>query len=186
MTSGVITIIFKEGERANLSNWRPITLLNVSYKILAKTLQLRLQGILQDVISPDQSAFLPLRYILDNVLLQYETVEWAKESQQDLIFLKLDFTKAFDTVSWDFLFSVMGKIGVPESFTHIVKMLLHDASASVLLNGKASQSFAIQRGVREGVSLSYISLPSSRRSVQHGGQGRTTPRQDTRHPTTRF
>jgi len=69
MTSGVITLIFKEGDRANLVNWRPITLLNVSYKVLAKTLQLRLQGLLQEVISPEQSAFLPLRYILDNVLL---------------------------------------------------------------------------------------------------------------------
>jgi len=53
MTSGVITLLFKEGDRANLSNWRPITLLNVSYKVLAKSLQLRLQSIFQEVIIPD-------------------------------------------------------------------------------------------------------------------------------------
>jgi len=78
MTSGVIALIFKKGDKTNLSNWRPITLLNITYKILAKTLQVRLQNLLKDVISLDQSAFLPLRYILDNVLLQYETIDWAK------------------------------------------------------------------------------------------------------------
>jgi len=111
MTSGVIALIFKKGDRNNLSNWRPITLLNTTYKILAKALQICLQNLLKDVISPDQSAFLPGRYILDNVLLQYETIEWAKDANQDLIFLKLDFTKTFDTVFWDFLFRVMQKLG---------------------------------------------------------------------------
>jgi len=80
MTFGVIALLIKEGDHANLANWHPITLLNVSYKILTKTLQLRLQGLLQEVISPEQSAFLLLRYILDNVLLQYEMVQWAKDS----------------------------------------------------------------------------------------------------------
>lgn len=124
MTFGLITLVFKDGDRANLSNWYLITFLNVSYKILAKTLQVRLQSLLQDVISPNQLAFLPLKYILDNVLLQYETIQWMKESQQDLIYLKFDFTKAYDIVSWDFLFCVMGKIGILDSFTHIVQMLL--------------------------------------------------------------
>jgi len=80
MTSSAILLLFKAGDHANLSNWRPITLLNVSYKILAKVLQLRLQPLLKDIISTDQSAFLPGRFILDNILLQHETVDWAKES----------------------------------------------------------------------------------------------------------
>jgi len=114
---------------------------------------LRLQGLLQEVISLEQSAFLPLRYILDNVILQYETVQWAQDSNQDLIFLKFDFTKVYDTVSWVFLFSVMRKIGIPDAFTHIVQMLLQDALASVLINGQILSSFAIQRRVRQGCPL---------------------------------
>jgi len=64
MTSGTIALIFKAGDCADLSNWCPITLLNVSYKIIAKALQIRLQPLLHDVISMEQFAFLPNRHIL--------------------------------------------------------------------------------------------------------------------------
>lgn len=90
---------------------------------------------------------MPNRYILCNILLQYETVEWAKESNQDLIFLKLDFIKAYDVVAYKFLFSVMRKLGKPEVFIQLVFLLLHDASALVILNGKTTDQFPIHRGV---------------------------------------
>jgi len=134
-------------------------LLNVSYKIVAKALQIRLQPLLQDVISPEQYAFLPFRHILGNILLQYETVEWPKELDQDLIFLKLDIIKAYNVVSWEFFSSVMHQIGIPNSFTSIVMMLLKDASATILHNGKHTASFSIERGVRQGYSLApYLFL----------------------------
>lgn len=75
MTSGTIALIFKAGDRVDLSNWRPITLLSVSYKIIAKAMQIQLQHLLQDVISQEQFDFLPNRHILCNILLQYETIE---------------------------------------------------------------------------------------------------------------
>lgn len=71
LTNGLISLIHKGGECEKLSNWRPITLLNVAYKIYTKALQLRLQPILMEVISFDQSAFLPMQFILDNILLTY-------------------------------------------------------------------------------------------------------------------
>jgi len=57
-----------------------------------------MQNILKGTINPDQLAFFPLRYVLDNILLQYQTIEWVKDSNQDLIFLELDFAKAYDVV----------------------------------------------------------------------------------------
>jgi hypothetical protein len=60
-----------------------------------------------EVISPDQSAFLPMRYILDNIVLTQETLNWAKTSKQPLVLMKLDFAKAYDRVSWYFLFRAM-------------------------------------------------------------------------------
>jgi hypothetical protein len=62
---GLIILLSKSGIRESLNNWRPITLLNVSYKILAKALQMRLQSVLMEVISSDQSTFLLMRFILD-------------------------------------------------------------------------------------------------------------------------
>ena len=82
-------------------------LLNVSYKILAKALQKRLQPLLPDLIDEDQTIFLPMRYILDNVLVQTETIEWCKLSHEELILLKLDFKKAYDTMNLEFFFLSM-------------------------------------------------------------------------------
>ena len=127
--------------------------------MLAKALQVRVQSLLKNVISSKQSAFLPLRYILDNVLLQYETIEWIKDSDQDLIFLKLDFMKAFDVILWDFLIRIMGRFGILDDFTRLVKMPLQDASAAVSLNGKMTKSFTINWGVRQGCPLApYLFL----------------------------
>jgi len=86
-------------------------------------------------------------------------VQWAKNLDQDLKFLKLDFTKAYDVVSWDFLTSVMRKLGIPDSFIHLVMMLLQDMSTSILLNGKMTPSFHIKRSVRQGCPLApYLFL----------------------------
>jgi hypothetical protein len=81
VNEGLIVLLHKGGPRDSLNNWRPITLLNVSYKLFAKALQKRLQPILMEVISHDQSAFLPMRFILDNIFLTYETIHYAKQSQ---------------------------------------------------------------------------------------------------------
>lgn len=98
MTRDMLALLFKSGEREDLCNWIHITLLNTSYKILAKILQLRLKPLLAEVIDLDQTAFLPTRFILDNILVTSETIDHAKRTKQTLIYLKLDFRKAFDRV----------------------------------------------------------------------------------------
>lgn len=135
VTQGMITLLHKGGQRSALSNWRPITLLNLGYKIFAKALQLRLQPILMDVISPEQSAFLLLRFILDNLIVTQKTMAWAEQFRQPLLFLKLDFSKAYDMVEWRFLFNTLTAFGFPTRFIEIVKLLFHDACASVKVNG---------------------------------------------------
>jgi hypothetical protein len=105
MNNGLITLLHKGGNREDLRNWKPITLLNIAYKILAKALQQRLQVLLPEVISEEQSAFLPPRYILDNVLVIHKTIQWACESEQEMVPLKLDFRKAYDMVSYGCLWN---------------------------------------------------------------------------------
>ena len=177
MTRGTIVLLPKGGDRQHLTNWRLITLLNTSYKIVAKALQLWLQNVLVDVISPKQSAFLPRRYILDNVLLQAETIAWAKQSQQDLIFLKLDFQKAHNSISWEFLFQVMVKLNMPKYFVQATKLLFRDARASVCINNCLTETLPIQHGLRQGCPVAPFlflivgeALHVASMSAQHEGE----------------
>jgi hypothetical protein len=104
MNRGMIVLLHKGGPQEELTNWGPVMLLNVSYKIVAKTLQKRIQPFMPEIIHEDQTGFLPMCYILDNVLLQHEVIEWSCESSQDILLFKLDFQKAYDTMSLSFLF----------------------------------------------------------------------------------
>ena len=157
VTKGLITLIPKSGDLKLLNNWRPITLLNKSYKIYAKALQIQLKEPLSEIISPDQSAYLGNRFILDNILLTHETVSWAKKSRQDSIFLKLDFSKAFDRVDWQFLLNIMSsRMGFLQPFINLVNLTLVDVEASININGLISSSFKIERGVRQGCPLALL------------------------------
>lgn len=111
VTWGLIACILKEGDRSKLTNWRPIMLLNTTYKISAKALQRRLQPLLKEVIDSDQTAFLPLRFIFNNILLTHESIQWVKESCQKSIFFKLDFSKVCDRVKWALCFKSWGNQG---------------------------------------------------------------------------
>ena len=153
MTKGLISLIPKERNAKDLNHWRPITLLTTAYKIFAKSLQLRLKYVLRDIISPDQTVFLPLRFILDNIVLTQETLHWAKTSRQLTVFLKLDFSKAYDNVSRRFIFYAMQMIGIREKFINWVKLLFNNVTAAVNLNGSPGTSFRIERGVRQGCPL---------------------------------
>ena len=99
MNKRMIVLLHKSGPTNKLSNYKPIVLLNILCKILAKVLQL-----LQDLIDEDQTTFLPIRYILDNIFMQTKIVEWCKFLQRELILLKFDFKKANDIVNLYFLF----------------------------------------------------------------------------------
>jgi hypothetical protein len=159
VTTSMIALLFKSRVRAALSNWHPITLLNLSYKIYAKALQLQVQLILMETISHEQLAFLPLRFILDNILLTQQTMAWASQSQQALFFLKLDFAKAYDKVDWNFKFEAMTAMGYPGEFVLMVRLLFQDAAACVKVNGSSSKTFQIGRGVRQGCPLApYLFL----------------------------
>ena len=149
-------MIPKDGDPQDLNYWRPIFLLTSIYKIYAKTLQLRLQPLLSDVISPEQTAFLPLGYILDNIVLTEETLHWAKTSRQPSVFSKINFAKAYDEVSWRFLFLAMD---IDEQFVGWVKLLFGSATTAVNLNGQPGKEFKIERGVRQGCPLApYLFL----------------------------
>lgn len=102
----------------------------------------------RDVISLEQTAFLPLRFILDNIVLTQETLHWAKASKRPSIFFKLDFSKAYDKISWHLLFHAMRASNICDEFIERVKLLLVNVTTAVNLNGNLGGSFKIERGVK--------------------------------------
>ena len=97
-----------------------------------------------------------MRFILDNILLTHETMEWAKQTGQPFIFLKLDFSKAYDMVDWTFLFQALGLLS---GFIKMTKILFRDAIVCVKVNKVRSPSFKLERRVKQGcLLLSYLFL----------------------------
>ena len=114
------------GQLEELQHWRPITLLNVIYKILAKTLARRLQPYLPKLIHDSQTGFIQERSIFDNIILFWEMVTIAEVQKQDLAVLLLDFEKAYDRVDWDFMEGTLVRMGFPNTWIRGVSALYWD------------------------------------------------------------
>lgn len=155
-TRGFIVLLKKKGDQRLLSNKRPITLLNVIYKIGAKVFQLRLIPILQDFITVQQAAFLPGRNIHHSILLTNELLHHAIRSEEDFILLKLDIIKAFDKIEWPFLLRLLNRMGFGGLLTTFLQATYESASSAVLINGRMSSSFLLARSVRQGCPLSPL------------------------------
>jgi len=103
-----------------------------------------------EVVDTDPIAFLSMSDIL-NVL--QETIDWVQWSNQPLVFLNLDFAKAYDKISSDFLFMGLEKMGMVVEFRNMVKVLFQDTKMTVCINGSITSSFKVKRGVRQGYLL---------------------------------
>ncbi len=87
------------------------------------------------------------------MFLAHEIIDWARCTKQKIIFLKLDFAKAYDKVSWDFLFLAMKRLGMDDAFISTIKLFFQDAESSIYLNGNMTRCFLIRKGVRHGCPL---------------------------------
>ncbi len=104
--TGIVSLLHKKGDRTDLKNWRPITLLNFDCKLFSKILATRMSTVLEDVIHPDQACAVPGRKITDSLVLIRDTICYARDRNIRLVVLNLDFEKAFDRISHQYLFQV--------------------------------------------------------------------------------
>ena len=112
-----------------------------------------------EIISTDQLAFLPMNFIINYILLIHETLEWGEFTHQPLVFLKLDFSKAYDMVDLNFLFSAIEILGFREEFILMTRMLFKGAFVCVKINGAQMGSFKIECKIRQRCLLApYIFL----------------------------
>ncbi|GAB4819613.1 hypothetical protein N2152v2_006659, partial [Parachlorella kessleri] len=138
MLVGLIVLIHKGGgkEARDLASYRPITLLNCDYRLLARVLCSRLAGPLGSVVDATQTAFLPGRWIGDNVLYHLEEVQYLLEADgMEGCVVLLDFEKAYDRVVRGWIYQVMQRMAFPEPAVRWVRIMLAGTVARVSLNG---------------------------------------------------
>lgn len=141
-------------------HFRPISLCNVTMKIVTKVIANKVKCILPDIVDEEQSAFVIGRLITDNALVAMECFHWLKKKtkgKKGMMALKLDMAKAYDRVEWPFIEVVLMETGFLTKLTNLIMACISTVSYQVLINGQPSRNFLSERGLRQGDPLSpYI------------------------------
>ncbi|GAM23326.1 hypothetical protein SAMD00019534_065010, partial [Acytostelium subglobosum LB1] len=151
---GIIHTIFKKGDRLDIANRRPITLLNVDYKLLSKVINARLTKLLDSLINPLQNGFVPERLIHDNTILLQEVIDTAAQDMATGYVTLFDFQKAFDSISHDSIERTLRHVGIPPLMVGLVMALLRGSVARVSVNGILTDALPLDRGTKQGDPLS--------------------------------
>ncbi|XP_033998587.1 uncharacterized protein LOC117492420 [Trematomus bernacchii] len=156
LATGVISLLYKKGDRTEIGNWRPLTMLCVDYKLFIKLLAARMSLFLEELIHPDQACAVPGRKITDSLLLIRDTICFARDRNFQLVVLNLDFEKAFDRLSHQYLFQVLKQMGFPKRFIDWVALLYRGTTSKFIVNGHLTKAVNINCGVRQGCPLSAL------------------------------
>ena len=156
MRTAILTLIFKKGDKKQLKNWRPISLLCADYKIIASALAQRLKQLLVNLTSPDQTCGVPKRSISSNLRLTRDIIKYTKDKNIEAVILNLDQEKAFDRVDHGFMDKVLNTMNIGPNFRKWVCILYKQIYCKISNNGKLSAPVAILRGVRQGCPLSAL------------------------------
>ena len=154
---GVITLLPKGKKcKMDLRNWRPITLLTTLYKIISGTIAERVKKVLPHIIGEDQKGFVDGRYVGEVTRTLYDTIHDAWTHQKRGVLLSIDFEKAFDSLSHDFIIGVMDVAGFGSRLKKWVKVLLSNFSSRVNHVGNLLPSIDLGRGARQGDPIASL------------------------------
>ena len=151
----IIQCIPKEDKsRLYLDNWRPISLLNIDYKIASGVIAQRIKTHLPKLISTTQKGYMSGRYIGECTRQLLDIINNANEEKKTGLVLSLDFQKAFDSVDWKYIEKVLKYFNFGPSICNWIKTFYNNISSAVTNYGYISEFFRVFRGVRQGDPLS--------------------------------
>jgi len=155
MALGKLSLIHKKGDKEDLKNYQPLTLMSTDYKIVAKTIANRVQAVIQEVVGRHQTGFITRRQIKHNVIETYLVTKCRDKNAKRAIVL-LDFEKAYDRVNRAWMLKVMEKLGFGPEIRRMVEVLHENAQIVVNINQALSKPIRVDSEVRQGCPLAPL------------------------------
>ncbi|KAM0826330.1 hypothetical protein ACQ4PT_068946 [Festuca glaucescens] len=152
----LVSLLPKHADATDVKDFRPISLIHSMPKLVAKVLSSRLAPRMAEIVGPQKSAFIRGRCLHDNFQLVQLTARKLHALKREAVLIKLDITKAFDTVDWAFLLEVLAKLGFGHRWITMICGLLGTASTRVVVNDIAGGLIYNRRGLRQGDPLSPL------------------------------
>ena len=156
----IITLIHKGKElpRNDLKNWRPISLTNSDYKLLAKCLALRLSAVIHNIVDPDQVGYIKGRRVATLLRLIDDVTEQVNLMNKPGLLVAIDFAQAFDSISKEFMLLSFKKFGFGPEFIQWFQILMNNATSAIAYCGWISDYFNMESGLRQGCPFSPLAF----------------------------
>lgn len=157
MRHGIINLVYKnKGDKNLLKNFRPISLLCVDYKIIARIMSNRLKTVLPKLVSESQTCCIMGRDIADTTSSIRDLIEIVEKDNLEAYLIKVDQEKAFDRVDHEYLFLVLEKFGFGPKFIQWIKTFYFDVNSSVKCNGFLTKYVKLQNSIKQGCPVSAL------------------------------
>jgi hypothetical protein len=153
---GIITLLPKQKEVKQTQQFRPICLLNVSFKIFTKVMTNRVALVAQKVIRPSQTTFMSGRNIMEGVVILHGTIHEMHRKKLDVVILKLDFEQAYDKVNWSFLQQALRMKGFSPKWCNWIDQIVKGGSVAVKVHDDIGHYFQTKKGLRQDDPLSPL------------------------------